>query len=327
MRFTRPGRSARERVVVLVTPFTSLVSMPVPVAKEIVLFEMTVLVASTPLIVVVSTLPVKDCVKEFMMLAATEAMPFTVAVSVLASDVRTFEVIDVVVATIPFTVDVIILSVVEAVFVISEATPSDDVATQVGVPFIICNTVPVAPGENADAIFETFPTSKLPNASGIFGRTEKVVVLNVVVPVTVRSFRIEIFVPVALPKIKLSKFALVENKFVVVAFVATRFVKNPDKAVIKEENKLVVVAFVVVAFVPIKLKLVIVPVALMSPVEVAIEYKSVVVPDIPLAPAGPVAPVEPTLVPSPIKNGTLLGVDTLALMPLIPATPLSPFCP
>ena len=41
-----------------------------------------------------------------MMFAATEAIPFTVAVSEFAKEERTFDVIDVVVAATPFTVEV-----------------------------------------------------------------------------------------------------------------------------------------------------------------------------------------------------------------------------
>ena len=53
-----------------------------------------------------------------MIEAAAEAIPLTVEVKVLTSEVRTFEVIDVVVATTPLTVVVITLADVVAVFVL-----------------------------------------------------------------------------------------------------------------------------------------------------------------------------------------------------------------
>ena len=52
------------------------------------------------------------------MFEATEAIPFTVAVSEFAKEERTFDVIDVVVAATPFTVEVIMLPDVVARFVV-----------------------------------------------------------------------------------------------------------------------------------------------------------------------------------------------------------------
>ena len=59
-----------------------------------------------------------------MMFAATEAIPFTVEVSELAIEVKIFDVIAVVVATTPSTVEVMMLPEVEAVLVVDATMPA-----------------------------------------------------------------------------------------------------------------------------------------------------------------------------------------------------------
>ena len=101
---------------------------------------------------------------------------------------------------------------------------SDDVAVHVGTPPTIESTVPFAPGAVGVATFDALPTKILPRARGILGSTENVVVPSVVVPFTVRLLFKKRFVPVALPKRRLVKFASVEKRLVVVALVVVEFV-------------------------------------------------------------------------------------------------------
>ena len=206
--------------VVEVTPFTSDTKF-VPEVERV-LLPITEEVATTPLMVVVSTLPVNDCENELMMLAAADAIPFTVEVMVFTKEVSTFEVTAVVVAATPFTVEVIVLPEVVAVLVVGATR--DDVAVQTGTPPTIESTVPFAPGAVGAATFDALPTKILPSASGILGSTEKVVVPSVVVPFTVRLLFKKRFVPVALPKRRLVKFASVEKRLVVVALTKEIFV-------------------------------------------------------------------------------------------------------
>ena len=146
-----------------------------------------------------------------MIEAAAEAIPLTVEVKVLTSEVKTFDVTDVVVATTPLTVVVIVLPEVEAVLVVGATR--DDVAVHVGTPPTIESTVPFAPGAVGDATPDPLPTKILPRARGILGSTENVVVAKVDVPFTVRSLFKKRFVPVALPKRRLVMFAKVDVRF------------------------------------------------------------------------------------------------------------------
>jgi len=215
-------------LVVARTPFTSLVRILVVVEYVSVLFPITEDVADTPLIVVVRTFPVRDCVNELMMFAAADAIPFTVEVKVLSTDVKRFELIAVVVESTPFTFEVRMFADDERVLVVELVTPSVDVATHVGTPPTTERIVPFVPGAVGVATLLALPTKILPSASGILGSTEKIVVPRVVVPFTVRLFERERFVPVALPKKSDVKFASVEKRLVVVAFVARRLVSVVD---------------------------------------------------------------------------------------------------
>ena len=83
------------------------------------------------------------------MVAAAEAIPFTVEVRELTSEVRTFEVTDEVVAATPLTVVVMTLPVVVAEFVVDEATiPERSVV--VAIPF----TIEVRMVPEAESAFE-----------------------------------------------------------------------------------------------------------------------------------------------------------------------------
>jgi len=211
-------------------PFTVEVS---ELTSEVKTFEVTAdVVAATPLTVVVIVLP--EVVAELVVDDATmpasdvvEVTPFTFEVSTVPEVESAFEFTDVVVLTIPLTVEVTTFAAEVMVFVVG--VMSDDVATHVGTPATIERTVPAAPGAYGAATFDAFPTKMLPSASGRLGRTEKVVVANVDVPLTVKLLFKKRFVPVALPKRRLVMFARVEKKLVVVAlvvvlFVAVRFV-------------------------------------------------------------------------------------------------------
>ena len=86
-----------------VTPLTLLVAMLPPVVKE--LLDMTVEVATTPLTVVVSTLPERLWVKLLMKLIILEEIPLMIEVKVLVVVETVLEFIMVAVADcIPFTV-------------------------------------------------------------------------------------------------------------------------------------------------------------------------------------------------------------------------------
>ena len=94
-----------------------------------------------------------------MIFAATEAIPFTVAVSEFAKEESTFDVIDVVVAATPLTVEVMMLPDVVARFVVPAAIAADrlvDVATPLTVEV---STVPDVERsfELTAAVFEDTP--------------------------------------------------------------------------------------------------------------------------------------------------------------------------
>jgi len=105
-------------LVVARTPFTSLVRILVVVEYVSVLFPITEDVADTPLIVVVSTLPVNTCVNELMIEAKVEVIPFTIVERKLVDEVATFEVIAEVVEMIPFTFEVRMFADDERVLVV-----------------------------------------------------------------------------------------------------------------------------------------------------------------------------------------------------------------
>jgi hypothetical protein len=69
--------------VVAITPFIFVVKRAVAVANDDVLLVIIVLVADTPLTVVVSTFPEVDVVSEFMKFTTAEVMPFIVEVNEL----------------------------------------------------------------------------------------------------------------------------------------------------------------------------------------------------------------------------------------------------
>ena len=183
------------------------------------------------------------------MVAAAEAIQFTVEVRELTSEVRTFEVTDEVVAATPLTVVVMTLPEVVAELVVADT--SVDVATHVGTPPTTERTVPFAPGAYGVATLPALPTKMLPRARGILGSTENVVVAKVEVPLTVRLLFKKRLDPVALPKMRLVKFARVEKRLVVVAFVAVKFVMNAFVVV-----ELVVVEFTEVRFVTLRVSMV-----------------------------------------------------------------------
>lgn len=239
------------RDVVLVTPFTfDTKSVP---DVESVLLPITEDVAETPLIVVVRTFPERDCVNELIIFEAADAIPFTVVVNVFASEVKMFEVTVVVVACTPFTFVVKTLPDVVAPFVVPLTIPSVEVATHVGTPETIESTDPSAPGAVGCATFDAFPTRIFPSASGRVGSTENVVAPSVVVPFTVKLLFNKRFVPVALPNKSDVKLASVENKFVVVAFAATKFCTKEFVDVELVVLKFCTNAFVDVLFVVLEL--------------------------------------------------------------------------
>jgi hypothetical protein len=83
------------------TPFTLVVMIPVDVAKLTVLAEMTDVVATTPFTVVVKVFPVSVVLRELIMLAKAEDIPFTIVEKVLV----VVDMVLVVLAAIAATVD------------------------------------------------------------------------------------------------------------------------------------------------------------------------------------------------------------------------------
>jgi hypothetical protein len=99
------------------TPFTVEVAMFPPVVKE--LDEMTEVVATTPFTVLVRTLPVTDWVKELMIDARVELMPFTIVLNRFTEDEATLVLMILDAEAMPFTVEVAMLPLVVKVLVVA----------------------------------------------------------------------------------------------------------------------------------------------------------------------------------------------------------------
>ena len=189
-----------------------------------------------------------------------DVTPFTFETRFVPDVERPFEFTAVVVLTTPLTFEVITFAdEVTVLFVVGVSTV--DVATVMRpcASTVITGTSEVLP--------------YVPATTPVLESARVVVPPRETKPPPVRP------VPVAIVIEEFTKFEFVTEllgilrfpvtlKFVVVAFVAKRFVKKPESDVIKEEKKLVVVAFVMVAKFPTNPFAVIVPVAVMSPVEV-----------------------------------------------------------
>jgi hypothetical protein len=103
-----------DTVVVATTPLILVVM--IPVAAVTLFDETTDEVAITPLIVVVRVLPASDWVKELIMLARPEVIPFTITSNTFADEEATFVLIVVVVEIDPPTFDVSVFPAEESVF-------------------------------------------------------------------------------------------------------------------------------------------------------------------------------------------------------------------
>lgn len=219
--FTADERSlelTKLAVVVEMMPLVSEVRVKelVEVEIESVLLVMMLLVAVTPLIVVVSTLPEADWVNELMKLITAEATPFTKDVKLLVVVDITFEFTrsNVVVATTPLVVLVsrieLVEEVLERVLVVLEAR-RDEAET--------CSTVPEALTVRSELVAEPDCTE-----------------VRVVVP------RVAVEVAVRLPEVRLVPVALSNKKLEM----------YPVSALNIEANRFVLVALVRVALVPVR---------------------------------------------------------------------------
>ncbi len=298
-----------------VTPLTVEVMTLVDVAKLIVLSLIIVVVAETPLMVVVRILFERLCVNELTMFATVDVIPFTIVVKIFADDVATFDVMRLVVATILFTVEVKIFPDVVAELVVADVIVV--VVAMVIRPcasIVMTGTSEVFPYVPAVTPVLESPMVVVPPNDTVPPPTIPVLVASVNAAFTKLAFEIELLGRERFP---------VTARFVVVALSAKRSVKNPERDLTTEEKK-----FVDVAFVATKSSVVIVPVAVISSVEVAIEYTVVVVPSAPAGPAGPVAPtpVLPPVVPSPSQIGNVPSPEVIS-RPEAPGSPASPFSP
>ena len=102
--------------VVLAIPFTLVVILLA--LDNIPDWEITVEVAETPLTVVVKTLPVSVVVSVLMILATEEVKPLTIDCKVLAELVKLLAKTRLVVASTPFTVEVIVFDALLSVLVV-----------------------------------------------------------------------------------------------------------------------------------------------------------------------------------------------------------------
>jgi hypothetical protein len=137
---------ARDEVEI--TPFTLVVMIPVLVANDTALEDITDDVATTPFTVVVSTLPLSVVVREFMILATRVETPFTIEAKVLVvvERVLVFMKLALVVAITPLVilvkVKLFVVVAIDRVFVVDEAM-RDDSEVVATTPFMLVVSKPV----------------------------------------------------------------------------------------------------------------------------------------------------------------------------------------
>jgi hypothetical protein len=100
-----------------ITPFTLVVMIPVDVANDTELFDMTELVATTPFTVVVSVLTLSVVVREFIMLVNNVVTPFIIEAKVFVVVDRVFVFIIVVVPIDPAIFEVNTFALLDSEFV------------------------------------------------------------------------------------------------------------------------------------------------------------------------------------------------------------------